>query len=198
MGKRSNFERIEKDFYRTIDERAYSRLNDVMNPCKYYEPCVGEYDLVNGLNPYGFKCVGASDIEDYLVYTHDPELINPFEDTPTLRVEYRTGTYRKDALSLTPDDVEEADYIITNPPWTRKILHPLIEHFITLKPTWLLFDANWMFTKQASEYLEDYCTHIAAIGRLKWIPGTTMSGKDDCCWYRFVKNKKTPTQFIGR
>lgn len=167
IGKRSNFDRIEKDFYRTFDPRASEVLNSVQVPVKYYEPCVGEYDLVNNLNPYGFRCVGASDIE-------------------------------KDALSLTPDEVEEADYIITNPPWGRKLLHPMIEHFITLKPTWLLFDADWAHTKQASDYLENYCTHIAAIGRLKWIPGTTMSGKENCCWYRFVKNKNTPTQFIGR
>lgn len=174
MGKRSNFERIEKDFYRTFDPRASEVLNSVQTPVKYYSPCVGEYDLVNNLNPYGFKCVGASDID------------HPID------------ALKLDALMITEEHVKDADYIIENPPWSRNILHPMIEHFITLKPTWLLFDADWAHTKQASDYLEDYCTHIAAIGRLKWMPGTSMSGKDNCCWYRFVKNKKTPTQFIGR
>ena len=47
----------------------------------------------------------------------------------------------------------QCEYIITNPPWNRKILHPMIEHFADFKPTWLLFDADWMHTKQSTPYL---------------------------------------------
>jgi hypothetical protein len=39
---------------------------------------------------------------------------------------------------------------ITNPPWDRKILHRLIERFSAVGPTWLLFDADWMHTKQSA------------------------------------------------
>lgn len=76
------------------------------------------------------------------------------------------------------------DVIITNPPWTRQILHAMIEHFQQIAPTWLLFDSDWAFTKQARPFLPA-CSHIVSVGRLIWIPGTTMTGKDNCAWYRF-------------
>ena len=53
----------------------------------------------------------------------------------------------QDALLLDAADVAGADAIITNPPWTRELLHPLISHFQQLKPTWLLFDADWCHTQ---------------------------------------------------
>lgn len=167
MGKRSDFDRVPNDFYRTFDPRAHKALANVQSPVSYYEPCVGEFDLVEGLSPYGFRCVGASDIE-------------------------------KDALTLTANDVAKAEYIITNPPWKRPILHAMINHFVTLKPTWLLFDANWMNTKQSSDIMKNYCTRIVAVGRMKWIPNSKAQGKDDAAWFEFRSDKKTPTIFIGR
>lgn len=159
MGKRSNFERIEKDKYMTIDPKAITpTFIEHTKGSTYYEPCVGAGDLVRLLADH-MVCVGSSDIE--------------------------TG---KDALDLTIDDVGDCDYIITNPPWSRGILHPLIDHFRALKPTWLLFDADWMHTKQAKPYLE-YCYYIVSVGRLKWIPDTNMTGKDNVCWYCFWKDK---------
>ena len=50
--------------------------------------------------------------------------------------------------------LQMADMIITNPPWDTKILHPMIEHFRSQNTTWLLFDADWMHTKQSSERFE--------------------------------------------
>lgn len=85
---------------------------------------------------------------------------------------------------------------ITNPPWDRKILHPLIENLRKQKDTWLLFDADWMHTKQSSDYMM-YCETIVSVGRVKWIPGSTMTGKDNCCWYKFIA-EDCVTQFIGR
>ncbi|MDL2398424.1 hypothetical protein [Rhizobium mayense] len=78
-----------------------------------------------------------------------------------------------------------ADAIIENPPWTRPLLHPLIDHFVASVPvTWLLLDAGWMFTKQ-SVLLLDRCTHFLPIARQRWIPDSLFTAKDDCCWYRF-------------
>lgn len=90
----------------------------------------------------------------------------------------------------------QADLFITNPPWSRDILHPIIHNLRVQRPTWLLFDANWMFTKQAKDYLT-YCSQIVTVGRIKWIPGTKMTGKDDSCWYLFGQDK-TFTTFYGR
>jgi len=85
---------------------------------------------------------------------------------------------------------------ITTPPWDRKILHPLIIHLSDQAPTWLLFDAAWMFTAQSAPYMK-YCKTVIAVGRLLWIPGTTMTGKDDCAWYLFDKHP-LQTVFIPR
>lgn len=92
-------------------------------------------------------------------------------------------------------DIRGADYFITNPPWTRQLLHPMIDNLRQQLPTWLLFDANWAFTKQARSHLP-YWAKIVTIGRVKWIPGSKGAGKDDSCWYLFVANK-TQTVFYG-
>jgi hypothetical protein len=88
----------------------------------------------------------------------------------------------RDALAL--DSYGDIDAVITNPPWSRPHLHPLIGHFAGIAPTWLLLDSDWANTKQAAPYLTS-CSDILSIGRVIWIPGTTMPGKDNAAWYRF-------------
>lgn len=73
---------------------------------------------------------------------------------------------------------------ITNPPWSRDVLHPIIKNLASQRPTWLLFDADWMHTKQAREYLP-LCRIIQSVGRLKWIPDSSYTSKDNVCWYLF-------------
>jgi hypothetical protein len=169
MGKRSNFERVEKDFYRTIDPRAVKALEPHLGYVDWYaEPCLGNGDLVSSLSSYGYSCGYSSDIQNGV-----------------------------DALSLTSMDLDSADCIITNPPWTRSILHPMIMHFISISPyCWLLFDADWAHTKQSAPYMK-YCSDIVSVGRLIWMEGTKTSGKDNCAWYRFSKDAKQ-TVFHGR
>lgn len=174
MGKRSDFERLDKDTYSTIDPKAVQVLATWIEKTdpdysekSYAEPCFGEGLLVQELSKYGFNCVWASDIN------------------PHYCLEY-------DALELTKYDLREANFIVTNPPWTRKILHPMIEHFMSLEmETYLLFDSDWLFTKQAVPYVNKYLTDVISVGRLQWIPDTTMKGKDNCCWYRFHPLKST-------
>ena len=103
----------------------------------------------------------------------------------------------QDALTLTQCF---GDMFITNPPWDRKVLHPLIDHLSGLAPTWLLIDAGWAFTRQSSRFMT-YCRKIVAVGRLRWIPESKMTGKDDCCWYLFdrtVDDTTFNTTFFGR
>jgi len=162
MGKRSDFEKIDKDVYLTIDPRATKPLMDyLVTGITYYEPCYGKGNLVNLLS--SVSCVGFSDIE---------------KDARTTK--YTTS----------------ANCFITNPPWSRKILHPIIDNLRVQLPTWLLFDADWMHTQQAIPYME-YCKTIISVGRLKWIPNSTMDGKDNCVWYLFTSSKTTCT-FIPR
>jgi len=159
LGKRSNFKRIPRDLYRTIDPRAGDALARLLEPeTRFIEPCAGHYDLAAQLIAHGHTCMDASDIKA----------------TP--------GVRRADALKLKP----QPHQIITNPPWRRDLLHAMIMHFMQIAPAaWLLFDADWFHTAQAKPYLA-YCTDYAAIGRLLWIPDTTMRGKDNAAWYRFT------------
>ena len=99
-----------------------------------------------------------------------------------------------DALEL--DLSGTADAIITNPPWTREILHPMIRHFQRFAPTWLLFDADWIHTKQAAPFLQN-CSHIVSVGRVKWIEGSAQTGKDNAAWHRFHAQHHEGPRFIG-
>lgn len=177
MGKRSNFERVERDFYPTplsAVQPLIKFLSQREHPTDFLEPCCGENDLIRHLEANGFMCVHACDIS-----------MGEGFDATTLnyRPVWNTAKY---------DDA----YIITNPPWDRKILHPLIENLRHQYPTWLLFDADWMHTKQASFYLS-YCKYIVSVGRVKWIPNSKHTGKDNCCWYLFDKDEQE-TKFYGR
>lgn len=100
-----------------------------------------------------------------------------------------------DAMT-TQYDTTGAEYFITNPPWTRSILHPIIDNLRKQLPTWLLFDASWAFTKQAYPYLM-FCSRIVTVGRVKWIEGSKHTGKDDCAWYCFERNP-VATRFYGK
>lgn len=170
MSKRSEFKRVEKDKYYTWDHRAVEPLLDHLNrDVPVIEPCAGRGDLVRQLRKYGVKVATYFDI--------DPD-----------HHEIPVGN----ALHMLPQPLP----VVTNPPWSRDVLHPMIEHFLRTAPySWLLFDADWMYTKQSSRYME-YCTDIVPVGRVRWIEGTTMSGKDNCCWYRFSRTR-TRTVFHG-
>lgn len=177
MGKRSNFKRRKHDSYLTFDRRA----GDALAPhlpwaCRFWEPCAGRGDLVSQLQSYGAQCVVASDI-------------SPGAE----------GIYRNDALLASADDVNStgATHIITNPPWTRRILHQMIAHFAALRPTWLLFDADWVHTGQAARFMP-LRQKVVSVGRLCWIEGTDQTGKDNCAWHLFDARHTGPTEFYGR
>lgn len=167
MGKRSGFARRPQDAYDTPD-KAVDFLMPFLHGVKVFaEPCVGNYCLSNSLVKRGLKLGVAGDI--------------------------KTGS---DALKI-----DWAAYsinaIITNPPWTREILHPMIEHFQRCVPTWLLFDADWAHTIQAGPYL-DTCSAIVSVGRLRWIEGSKHTGKDNAAWYRFDATHWGGPRFFGR
>jgi hypothetical protein len=101
----------------------------------------------------------------------------------------------QDALAL--DHYGAADAIITNPPYTRGLMHRLIEHFQRIAPTWLLLESDWASTRQAAPFLP-HCSDIVAVGRVKWIEGSKHTGKDNFGWYRFHVGHKSGPVFHGR
>lgn len=161
MGKRSDFKRVPRDAYQTVDPRAVAALVPFLAPeTVYAEPCAGDGLLIEHLARAGHVCGHASDIA--------------------------TGT---DALSL---QWLGGMPVITNPPWRRSLLHPLIGHWLTSTPYfWLLFDSGWAFTAQAADWLP-FCTHVVATPRLQWIPDSDFTAKDDTAWYRFEVGARGP------
>jgi hypothetical protein len=166
MGKRSDFERREADFYPTPRAAVVPLIPYLRGVRNFAEPCAGDGALVRHLESFGLRCVYSGDI--------------------------RTG---QDALAL--NDYGAADLIISNPPWSRDLMHRLITHFQIIRPTWLLLDADWAHTKQAAPFLA-HCSDIVAVGRVKWIEGSKYTGKDNCAWHQFdIKHNAGPV-FHGR
>jgi hypothetical protein len=191
MGKRSNFERVPRDFYPTPREAVVPLLPFLPKTATFCEPCYGNGALAYWLTtgPGTLKLQKAFELQHWA----DVGLDYPEDYDHSQGIQFET-----DALTLTEGDVDGCNYIITNPPWDRKTLHPMIEHFRKLRPTWLLFDSDWSHTRQASEYMK-HCDMIVSVGRVKWIPDSKHTGKDNCCWYRFRSDDHACiTEFIGR
>jgi hypothetical protein len=166
MGKRSNFERREADFYPTPRAAVLPLIPYLRGIRSFAEPCCGDGALVRHLESFGLRCVYSGDI--------------------------RSG---QDALAV--GLYGAADAIITNPPYTRAVMHRLIEHFQRISPTWLLLDSDWASTRQAAPFLP-CCSDIVAIGRVKWIEGSQHTGKENHGWFRFDARHSSGPVFHGR
>jgi hypothetical protein len=171
MGKRSDFIRIERDFYPTPLKAIEPLLPHLDNYTSYAEPMAGDGSLINGLNQMSdLSCEWSSDIEPR---GPDIKQANIFDITLT-------------EISI------DTDVIITNPPWSRETLHQCIMHLSAIRPSWLLFDADWMHNVSAKPFLP-FCHKIQSVGRVKWFPESKHTGKDNVCWYLFDQNKKSHT-----
>ena len=172
MGKRSpDFEKKPRDKYYTIDPIAVHTLTSHLPVnTQFIEPCAGDGELVRGLNRMGFDCCGACDIEPQASWIE-----------------------QRNCLTL---DRQDADYYITNPPFTWSILQPLMAHMISLLPTWLLLPADFMHNVRMGPYMKQ-CKKVVSIGRMFW-QDNQIKGVDNYCWFLFDKDHKGPTEFIGR
>ena len=169
MGKRSNFERNPRDFYPTPKEAVIPLLPHLPEKGLFAEPCAGDGRLIEHIEELtSLSGYWMTDIEPHADFIGNG-----------------------DALT---DKIVGCDICITNPPWDRKILHPLIDNLSNQLPTWLLFDADWMHTKQSVPYIK-MCSKIVSVGRIKWFGN--MTGKDNCAWYLFDR-KANNTIFYGR
>ena len=172
MGKRSDFERVPRDYYPTPIEAVKPLIPHLPQKGNFAEPCAGDGRLIRHIEELsGMLGYWMTDIEPMADHIGDGD--------------------------ATTDKIVGCEIAITNPPWNRKILHPIIENLSNQLPTWLLFDADWMHTKQAVPYLPRL-KRVVSIGRVKWIEGSNSTGKDNCCWYLFDKHNGIPTHFYGR
>lgn len=163
MGKRSGFERRDRDAYPTPVEAIVPLLPFLPFETRFFEPCAGDGALIRHLEAAGHQCIGQMDIGAEIA-----------------QVDRRP------------------EYFISNPPWARPILHKIIFNLFRQAPTWLLIDANWMFTRQAAPWLQ-HCAAIVTVGRVKWIPDSPFTGKDDAAWFLFHRCASIDgTRFFGR
>jgi len=176
MGKRDpdKFEKKARDAYFTIDPAAVKALIPHCEKDTFFiEPCAGAGDLAKSLTSCGLQCVGMYDIE-------------PQEK----------GVIQQNCLTLTKQDTIFADGFITNPPFTWKVLQPIMEHLINLLPTILLLPADYMHNVRMGPYMKK-CYGVISVGRLYW-EENKVKGVDNYCWYHFDKNHEGNTEFVGR
>lgn len=182
LGKRSDYERKPRDYYPTPLAAVKPLIPHLPQSFSFCEPCAGDGRLINHIETLHNSCD--------CIYAFD--------------IEPQAGDIEElDALDITEQHIAGSDLIITNPPWERSkksgyLLHTMIEHFSNLRPTWLLFDADWMHTEQSAELVKSRLVQIVSIGRVKWIEDSAGTGKDNCCWYLFDKTNHGETEFHGR
>ena len=176
MSKRSNFDKVPKEFYPTTDPKAVpTKLAEFIRGKTYAEPCYGNGDLEDLLMDVA-TCEWRSDIR---------------ETVGSSKV--------MDALCLSKEDIARCQLIVTNPPFSKDVLLPLLDHFISLKPTWLLLPAGYMNNIYFGPYMKR-CSRVVSIGRLKWIKDSKHTSTDDFCWYFWPKGSTEDmrTIFYGR
>lgn len=156
---------------------------------RYVEPCAGAGDLIKLLEQHGHECVFASDIapkapitpKGLKIQKHDAiQLFNDIEDWKSFA------------------SFMGADFIITNPPFSRHHtphLCDMIRRFSATLPTWLLLPSGFKYNDYAAEFMP-YCEKVVAIGRLKWVEGTEHKSSKDFDWYLFDQDFKGQTQFF--
>lgn len=156
----TKFARNPRDYYSTWDPRALPPLLRFLQPgTVFVEPCAGRGALVDQLTAAGHICHSAFDIE--------PQ---------------RFDIARRDVLDMKWRP--RRGMFITNPPWKRQLLLPIIRHLAYQAPTWLLLDAMFLFNAGAVPLLP-ILRKVVGTPRLIWIEGTTDTSVDDSAWYLF-------------
>jgi len=155
VGKRSSFVKADRDFYRTIDPNAI--------PYTFV-------DLIRGKS-YADTCYGNGDLEDRLMDVATCKWRSDIRETVG-------SSLVVDALQVTKEDLEDVDCLIQNPPFTRKVLDPLLDHWLTLgKPVWLLLPADYMHNVSFGKYMRQ-CKEVISVGRLYFFTNLLVEDKE--------------------
>ena len=71
MGKRSEFERVPRDYYPTPYQAVLPLVAHLPEWYTFTEPCAGDGRLIDHLEKHGGKCTHAYDIEPQRDDIHD-------------------------------------------------------------------------------------------------------------------------------
>ena len=170
MGKRSDFKRNARDFYRTPVEAVLPLTPFLRTTPRFAEPFVGDGAIVRALEPLGYECTFACDIQ--------PE------------GEAKAYAHTMGVLETNSRDYARCDVIVTNPPWPRPRAdgEPTVSYIRALsifKPTWMLLTADFMHNAYAADLIRNHCSDIVSVGRVKWMAGTKNTGMENAAWYCF-------------
>ena len=206
MGKYSDEERHERDFYATPMKAVVPLIHYLGCVQRFVEPFVGDGRLVNHLcsQKEGLKCDWAFDILPQL----EPITVTATNDF--LVSEQRDFNEISELFFYNEVTKRGIDAIISNPPWlnTSASGHQL-DRFINKLcvaevPVIMLLNGNilnnksFWHTKVPGRALGDLCYQILPVGRMKWIEGSAHSGKEDCSWFFFHKNNASPPVVMKR
>lgn len=171
------YEKRPRDFYPTPFKAVEPLKGFLSTGLTFCEPCAGDGALVKHIESlFQAECFLPVDIEpqaDWII--------------------------KGDAIDLNEEAVQYCDLIITNPPFTWSVLKPLMEKWISLRPTVLLLPADFMHNIRFSPFLKT-CWFIKSIGRVKWIEDSKSGGVENYAWYMFDKDMSPydTTTFYGR
>lgn len=105
----------------------------------------------------------------------------------------------RDFLSGGDDDgLADADFIITNPPWSWPTFSRIAAMAaLWRKPAWFLLPADYAHNRRCADVMKR-CERIVSIGRVKWIADSPASGKENCAWYLLQPHPVAVTAFFPR
>ncbi len=168
MGKREDVKlpRKDRDKYYTIDPVAAKALAPHVMGVRYIEPCYGGGNLVKLLQDHTYAgLVSIGDIDN--------------------GVDARVWQY----------STANATHFITNPPFKRDVLLPIIDNLSSQLPTWLLLPADMIHNLYMKPYMAK-CSHIVSVGRMYW-EENKVKGVDNFCWLQ-LHNAPQTTIFHSR
>jgi len=187
MTKRAagKYPRMARDFYATPPEPILKLIPHLGDTETFAEPMCGDGAITSVLEARGWEATFLADLE------------------PQGDMIERAEVW--DVLDTVPEQYEDADLIISNPPWPlppnklvgmeagSPTVH-IIRHLMEIKPTWLLLAADFMHNRYF-ESLHPYCTGAVAVGRVSW-QGNGKKGFDNAAWYRFDGRNERPTEWF--
>jgi hypothetical protein len=169
--------RHERDYYATPERAVEPLIAHLPEYASFCEPCAGDGRLSKHI-----ESLTSDALWPKLQFDIEPQAY---------------GIVKKDALTLTSDDLLGVDLLITNPPFEWETLQGMLGLFPILKPTWLLLPFSYACNKRMALYMS-ICKKVVPIGRVKWFEDSKQTSTDDFAWFLFDASHSAPTRLYPR
>lgn len=195
MGKHSELERKDRDFYSTPIKAVQPLVPYLGGINSYYEPFAGDGRLIENfkiLTP-DMKCGWATDIHP-LADGIDTCAFDDIDKTDLVHQMISRGTQA----------------VISNPPWlnTSESGYQLFRFVNKMCyggfPVIMLLNANLVNNKSSwqnkvhGRSLMNLCYQVLPIGRVKWIDDSPFSAKEDSAWFFFNEHNHALPKILPR